>query len=69
MPRYSLIHQFRVRPRLLIATAVGVAVGLALPEAWVGRAVTRWILAWNVGAWLYLLLAGWMMSHATQAQM
>jgi len=69
MHRNPLVRLVLVRPRLFIAAAVGVAVGLLVPEVWVARPVTRWILAWNAGAWLYLLLAGWMMSHASQAQM
>ena len=67
--RNRVIRQLRARPRLFLAAGVAVAVGLLLPDVWVGRAVTRWILAWNAGACLYLVLAGWMMVHASQAQM
>jgi uncharacterized membrane protein len=58
----------RVRPRLVAAGAVGVAVVLALPPAWAARDVTRFILGWNAGAWLYLLLSGWMMVGADASQ-
>jgi uncharacterized membrane protein len=39
------------------------------PVALVPDLTTRALLGWNSGAWLYLLLAGVMMSRATQSQM
>lgn len=43
------------RPRLFLSLAVGLAVGLALPEDW--RPVTRGLVGWNVAIWLYLCAA------------
>ena len=60
------------RPRLLLSVAVGLLAGLLLSLADTGgllpRPVTRLIVAWNAGAWLYLALAGWMMVAATPSQ-
>src|SRR5271166_3925887 len=48
----------RARPRLFVCALIGVIVGLFLPESW--RPVTRGLIGWNVGVWLYLMLAGLM---------
>ena len=53
----------RGRPRLFICVAVGLAAGVALPWDWV--LVTRMLLAWNVGTWLYVALVWRMMAQAT----
>jgi uncharacterized membrane protein len=63
-----LVHQARIRPRLLAGLVVGVLVAWCPPQSWAVREVTRVILGWNVGAWLYLGLAGWMMLHADRRQ-
>lgn len=63
-----ITHHLRLRPRLFLAAALGIAVALALPTQWATRDVTRLIIGWNAGAWLYLALAGWMMAHADGAQ-
>ena len=58
-----LVGPLRVRPRLLIAIAFGLVVGLVvstvLPETL--RGVTRLLLAWNTMVWTYLALVGVMM--------
>lgn len=54
----------RTHPRLLVACAAGVVTGLLLPQFATVREVTRWIVAWNAGAWLYLGLAAVMMVRA-----
>jgi len=54
-----LVGPLRVRPRLLIAIAVGLVVGAALPDTL--RGATRLLLAWNTTVWLYLALVGMMM--------
>jgi uncharacterized membrane protein len=64
----AIIRPIRVRPRLFIAGLFGVAVAMLVPNAWAARNVTRLILGWNGGAWLYLALSGWMMVHADQSQ-
>jgi uncharacterized membrane protein len=48
-----MANHFRARPRMLIAAAAGVAIGSMTP---VGSAVTRWLIGWNAGVWLYLVL-------------
>lgn len=73
MPMMPMFRQFcrvaHLHPRLLISLAIGAAAAFALPEDGYTRGVTRWILAWNAGAWLYLLLTGWMMVHENQEKM
>lgn len=54
-----LLRQLRLRPRLLSALAVGLVVGLTLPASL--PALTRSLIGWNVGVWLYLGLALQMM--------
>jgi uncharacterized membrane protein len=53
-------------PRLLIATLVGVIVGLALPPQWPW--ITRTLVAWNVGVWSYLIAIGWLIVNAKPKQ-
>jgi uncharacterized membrane protein len=59
-----LLRPIRQRPRLLAGAALGLVVATALPHEWAARDVTRLILGWNAGAWLYLGLALWMMVRA-----
>ncbi|WP_374431616.1 DUF1345 domain-containing protein [Ideonella dechloratans] len=66
--RSRALRLLRAHPRLFGSIVVGVLAAVFLPHAWVGRGVTRLIVGWNVGVWLYLLLAGWMMARASQAQ-
>jgi uncharacterized membrane protein len=63
-----LWRQVRIRPRLLAGLACGMLVSVCLPTQWGAREITRLILGWNAGAWLYLGLAGWMMWHAGHDQ-
>jgi uncharacterized membrane protein len=44
---------------MAIATAIGVAVALFAPG--ISHPVTRVLIGWNVGVWLFLALVGWMM--------
>lgn len=64
----SLLRQIQARPRLFISAGIGAIVALMLPEPWVPRAVTRLIIGWNVGASIYLVLAGWMMARSGHVQ-
>jgi uncharacterized membrane protein len=50
------------RPRLFVCALVGVIVGLVLPGEW--RPVTRGLVGWNVGVWLYLVAVGVMIFHS-----
>jgi uncharacterized membrane protein len=51
----ALTKPFRVvrsRPRLFICALIGIGAGCALPADW--RLVTRGLIGWNLGVWLYL---------------
>ncbi len=68
--RRSLIPSLvRARPRLFIAAATAVAVGLLLPDALAAHTVTRCLIAWNTGTCLFLLLAVLMMGRSSSHQM
>lgn len=55
-------HIIQVHPRLLIAVAVGVAVGLLSTAS--HNVVTQCLLGWNAGVWTYLVTIWWMMVRA-----
>ena len=65
----SLLHMIRVRPRLFTVAAIGIAIGCLLPPALVPHSITRWLLAWNCGAWLYIALAAVMMIRSSEHHM
>src|SRR5512133_548346 len=67
--RSKLIHLMRARPRIFIACACALAVGLLLPEGIARQPVTRWLLAWNVGTGLYVVLAAIMMIRSSTHHM
>ncbi len=69
MHRYlkSIIHQLRLRPRLLTATVVGCSIATLLPAQL--ASVTRILIAWDVAVALYLLLALIMFIGATPTHM
>ncbi|MDQ6629135.1 MAG: DUF1345 domain-containing protein [Pseudomonadota bacterium] len=67
--RNRLFRQIRARPRLCVAALVFLVVGLFLPEALAVQPVTRWLVAWNAGAGLYVLLAAIMMSRSSSHRM
>lgn len=67
--RYRLFRLVRARPRIFIAAATAVAVGVILPTSMVSHLVTRLLIAWNVGTCLYVLLATVMMIRSTQNHM
>ncbi len=58
----SGLGALQTRPRMAIAVAVGVAAALALPGTL--QLLTRVLIGWNFGVWLFLVLAGWMMLRA-----
>jgi uncharacterized membrane protein len=68
-PIKRFVHVFKVRPRLFIVIAIGVLTGLLLPRAIASQAISRWLIAWNVGAWLYVALAAVMMVRSSQGHM
>jgi len=52
-----LSQTIRSRSRLMIGLIVGLVVGFFLPIEIVQNSTIRWIVGWNSGAILYLLLA------------
>lgn len=69
LSRSVLIRLIAARPRLFICALVGLATMVILPPLTVSHAITRLIVGWNVGAWLYLLLAARMMFWSTHERM
>lgn len=63
----KLIQQIRVRPRLLAAIALGLLSSFLLPADLVRPA--RWLIAWDLGAGLYVILAWQTMCRATIERM
>jgi uncharacterized membrane protein len=59
----------RSRPRIFIAAAVAIAVGIFLPSAVASHAVTRWLIAWDAGTGLYVALAAIMMIRSSDHHM
>jgi uncharacterized membrane protein len=66
-PARVFLHQVRARPRLVIATILGLATLAVLPAT--VSATTRALLAWDIGAGLYLALAWIMMLRANVERM
>jgi uncharacterized membrane protein len=64
-----ILRQLRARPRLVIATAVAVVVGVALPVGVASHTVTRMLIAWNAGTVLYVVLAATMMIRSSTQKM
>lgn len=69
LPAPRLFRHLRIRPRLWSSVAVGIIIGFALPSEWVGHALTRGLIGWNVGALLYLIMTFVMMVRSTSAVM
>jgi uncharacterized membrane protein len=59
------VQLVRARPRLFIAGVSGAAVAALLPDWLAMRLITRLLIGWNAGAWLYVVLAGIMMARST----
>ncbi len=68
-PLKRFIHVFKVRPRLFIVAMIGALTGLLLPHGIASQPISRWLIAWNVGAWLYVALAAVMMIRSSQGHM
>lgn len=68
--RRTLVYRLiRARPRLYIALGIGVLTELLLPQAVARQPVTRLLMAWNIGAGLYVALAAVMMIRSTHEHM
>jgi len=52
-----------------MATGIAIAIGLFMPAGVAGQAVTRFLVAWNFGAGLYVLLAAIMMVRSSHQHM
>ena len=65
----KLIRLFLARPRLFSCTLIGLITTLLLPQSLSLLALTRLIIGWNMGACLYLLLAGRMMFWSSHERM
>jgi uncharacterized membrane protein len=66
---YRILRQLHARPRLFIATAIAVTVGLVLPTDVASHLVTRMLIAWNTGTVLYVSLAATMMIRSSSQKM
>lgn len=63
MSNHNSLHRFfHSRPHLMVAIALGAAVGPLLPDDW--HTMTRVLTAWNTGVWSYLVTMWWMMMRA-----
>lgn len=67
--RNPLLRLMYARPRLFVAIAIATAVGVWLPAEVASHAVTRWLIAWNAGAALYVLMAAVMMIRSSSHHM
>lgn len=67
--RNRLLRQLRARPRIFIAAGVAMVVGYFLPLDLASHLVTRFLIAWNVGTCLYILLAVIMMIRSSSHHM
>lgn len=67
--RPGFIRHLRMRPRLWSSVAAGLIIGLLLPPAWVGHALTRGLIGWNAGALLYLIMTLILMARSTSDHM
>lgn len=64
-----MIRPILARPRLLAAGIIGGLVALSIPSSLSLHTVTRLIIGWNAGAYLYLLLAAHMMFSSSHERM
>ena len=62
-----VVRHLRSHPRLIGAVVIGTSAAILVPG--VGSAVTRFLLGWNVGVWLFLLSMGLMMLRADHAHL
>ena len=65
----TLVRAIQVRPRLFVVAAIGLVTGCAIPPSVIHQPVTRWLVAWNAGACLYIALAAAMIMRSSQGSM
>lgn len=68
-PWFKPVRLVRARPRLFACLLVGLVAYLCIPQSLAQHAVTKAIMAWNIGAGLYLLLAARMMFGSSHERM
>ena len=61
-----MANHFRARPRMVVAALIGIAMAASYP---VPSPITRWLVGWNVGVWLYLVLIALSMLRADHARL
>src|SRR5258706_9286839 len=61
-----MANHFRARPRMVLAALIGLAVAVSYPTP---DPITRALVGWNVGVWLYLVLIGLSMLRADHARL
>ncbi|WP_036257283.1 DUF1345 domain-containing protein [Methylocapsa aurea] len=59
-----LFRILRAHPRLFLGVAIGLLVGVLLPDSF--RGSTRFLIAWNIGTWIYFITTAWLIFHATE---
>lgn len=64
----NIVRMFSARPQLFAAGLVGLTVALLVPGETIPRVVTRAIIGFDIGAWLYIVLAVATMLRATKEQ-
>jgi len=57
-----IIHHIKARPRLMIATIIGIVLWFFLPDHL--RQATRFLIAWDTATIIYLFSVAWMMMHS-----
>jgi uncharacterized membrane protein len=68
-PSNKLLRLIMARPRLFLCILLGVLTVLFFPSSLAMHGITRLIIGWNLGACLYLVLAGRMMFWSTHERM
>ena len=58
----AMFQHLKTRPRMAISVVVGALVGTLAPD--IAHLVTRLLVGWNVGVWLFLVLVATMMLQA-----
>ena len=70
LTKYPVIFRLVLsRPRLFSSILVGMVVTLFLPKSFASHEITRVIIGWNVGTWLYLIFAARMMFWTSHEKM
>lgn len=63
----KLFSHLRAHRHLVVAGAVGIAVAVVAPD--IRSVVSRCLLGWNVGVWVYLAWTAWTMTQSNHAHL